>query len=379
MLNHLPKPHNLTLQWHITERCNWHCKHCYQEDSIKEELNTEQLFDVLEQYVFMIKQYNLPDYCARLNITGGEPFVRKDFFEFAERIGHYSNMFQWGMLSNGSFLTKEVIDKLKSFNISHYQVSMEGMEESNDKIRGKGSFKKVINALKMLVDAGIQAEVSLTLTKENVKEVPALVELLDSLGVNRLGTRRLIPYGRGSALSAGLLEPEELRGYYCSVMEINKRLRRKNSKLYITIGCESGIFNEQITLKQKHYCGIVDGRIIIVMSNGDVLPCRRLPIVVGNVLKQDLFEIYYCCNKLWELRNLNNAHPFCQKCTNFHQCFGGAKCVTYCYSNKLFIPDLQCWRFYKKIEQPEFFNKFEENIKKDLKLNCNLTCQMHQY
>lgn len=379
MIVHLRKPRSFTLQWHITERCNWHCKHCYQTDDCSEELTTEQLFNVLEQYLFLIKKWGIPKYCALINVTGGEPFVRKDFFELAEKLGYHSNMFRWGMLSNGSFITKGVAEKLKSFNIDHYQVSLEGAEEQNDEIRGKGSFKRVTNSIKTLAEAGIRTEVSLTLTKKNIKDIPVLVKLLAQLGVHLLGTRRLIPYGRGSELSDILLEPEELRDYYRSVMELNKSLKRKNSKLHVVIGCESGIFNEEIpSHRRKNYCGIIEGRILIVMANGDILPCRRLPIIIGNVLKQSLFEAYYSSDKLWELRNLNNAHQFCQNCNNFKQCFGGAKCVTYCYTSKLFIPDIQCWRFYKKLEKPEFFKRFDEDIKKELELHPVLTVEKNQ-
>lgn len=374
MINYLPKPRHFILQWHITERCNWNCKHCYQNKNyIKEELNTEQLFGILKQYIFLIKKWNLSKFLSRINITGGEPFVRKDFFKLAEKLGSHSNLFHWGILSNGSFITKDIAKKLKSFNIFRYQVSLEGLKETNEKIRGKGTFKKVINAIKLLVDAEIAVRVSLTLTKKNVKDIPALAELLDKLGVCHLGTRRLIPCGKGSALSDSLLEPKELRAYYKSVVEMNKNLRRKNSQLRVTIGCESGIFNDELpNNSHKKSCGVIDGRILIVMPNGDVLPCRRLPIVINNVLKQNLFEIYYTSNKLWELRNRNNAHPFCRSCKNFQQCFGGAKCVTYCYSNKLFIPDIQCWKFYKNLKKPEFFDKLKEDIKKELVL-CNVS------
>lgn len=375
MITYLPKPKNFILQWHITERCNWHCKHCYQSDDyIKQELSTEQLFDILKQYVSIVKHFNLPCEHAMINITGGEPFIRKDFFEFAEKLGSHSNLLKWGMLSNGSFITKEVAEKLKSLNISHYQVSLEGAEKTNDKIRGKNTFKQVLNSIRILVSTGILVDVSLTLTKQNMNDIPELVKILDELGVYRLGTRRIIPYGRGSSMSDDLLAPEELRKFYLDMVGINKRLIRKHSKLRVGPGCESGIFNDELLFRDKRYCGIVDGRIIIVMPNGDVLPCRRLPMVIGNVLKQSLFEIYYSSNKLWEMRNLNNAHVFCQNCKNFNQCFGGAKCINYCYANKIFIPDVQCWKFNKKLEKPETFYRFKEDIKKELKLNCVLTC-----
>jgi len=141
MINHLPKPRRFTLQWHITERCNWHCKHCYRnEDYIKDELSTEQLFDILEQYIFLIKKYNFPRGYNNINVAGGEPFIRKDFFEFVERLGRHSDLFSWGLLSNGSFLTKDVVKKLKRINIRSYQVSIEGTEKNNDEIRGEGTF-----------------------------------------------------------------------------------------------------------------------------------------------------------------------------------------------------------------------------------------------
>jgi len=374
MVNYLFKPMSFALQWHITERCNWNCKHCYQsEDYIKKELSIEQLFNIFEQYISLIKKWNLPKNRATINITGGEPFIRKDFFQLVEKLGNNSNNLNWGILSNGSFLTKKIVKKLKEFNLSRYQVSLEGNEKYNDEIRGKGSFKKVIESIKILVENNIRTIISLTLTKKNINDIPELVKLLDELGTNGIGTRRLIPYGKGSNLKNDLLEPEELKKYYHYTIETNKKLREKNSKLKISIGCESGIFNDELlTNKNKNYCGIVNGRIIIIMPNGDVLPCRRLPIIMGNITKKSLFEIYYSSNKLWELRNLNNAHPFCQKCSNFNQCFGGAKCVTYCYSNKLYIPDIQCWKYHKKLETPEFFKGLKDNPKKELKLHNTL-------
>jgi len=366
MINFLPKPKTFTLQWHITERCNSHCKHCYQSDDyIKDELNTNQLFKVLDQYIFLIKKWNLPRSHTRINITGGEPFIRSDFFKLAKKLGEYSHLFRWGLLSNGSFLTKENVKKLKKFKIVKYQLSLEGNKKNNDNIRGKGTFKKVINSIKLLTDENIDIGISLTLTKENVKDIPQLVEILDKLNVNRLSTRRLIPYGRGSNLKDILLEPNELRNHYLSVIEINKNLKRRNGKLRIGLGCESAFFNDEVPpFMRKNYCGLVDGRIIIVMPNGDVLPCRRLPLVVGNVLNKSLFEIYYNSNKLWESKNLNNISLFCQKCTNFSQCFGGAKCVAYSNSKKLVDSDNQCWKIYKQSNNNEIVGR----IKKELKL-----------
>ena len=79
------------------------------------------------------------------------------------------------------------------------------MEAKNDEIRGKGSFKKTIKAIKLLLNANVRTAVSFTLTKKNMKDVFPLIKLCKKLGVRSLGTRRLIPWGRGRQLKKYML------------------------------------------------------------------------------------------------------------------------------------------------------------------------------
>jgi radical SAM protein with 4Fe4S-binding SPASM domain len=361
------RPKTFTLQWHITERCNWHCKHCYQsEEYKKEELSLAQMKVVFNQYILLIKHLGIHRNSAFINVTGGEPFMRKDFFEFLKYLHKKGHLFNLGILSNGSFITKKNAKKLKSLGVSYYQISIEGLEEYNDSIRGKGSFKKIIRAIKILNSEGIRTHTSLTLTNDNIKDIPELCNILEKAGTHKINTRRLIPIGTGTQFKNQIIEPLALQNYYILSKKINENFKKEGKEFYIHIGCESGVFNDEVlNEKEKKNCAIIDGRIITVMSNGDVLPCRRLPVVIGNVINQNLFELWYSSNFLWELRNLNNAHPFCKKCKNFDSCFGGAKCLTYTYYNKFFVPDVQCWKFYKKIQNPDFFKYYIEPIGKD--------------
>ena len=74
------KPRSFHLQWHITERCNLRCRHCYQDPAfLKEEVGTKELIKILEDFIGQIKAWNLPKETVRISLTGGEPFVRKDF------------------------------------------------------------------------------------------------------------------------------------------------------------------------------------------------------------------------------------------------------------------------------------------------------------
>jgi MoaA/NifB/PqqE/SkfB family radical SAM enzyme len=197
MPKNLFKPQSSILQWHITERCNWRCKHCYQESYTTPEMNMEMLESVLNQYVNLVKKWQLPKNRVRIQITGGEPLLREDFFKFLAKVYNLSQYFHFTIMSNGSFVTKENAKILKLLGIKNFQVSLEGMEKTNDEIRGNGTFKKVLKAIEILVWFGIQPRVSVTLTKKNRSEIRELAKTLAPLGVKSIGARRIVPWGSG--------------------------------------------------------------------------------------------------------------------------------------------------------------------------------------
>jgi len=255
-------------------------------------------------------------------------------------------------MSNGSFLTKENVKILKLFRVDSFQISLEGTEKTNDEIRGKGSFRKILKAIEILVWAGIPARVSVTLSKKNRSEIKELAKILSPLGVKSIGARRIVPWGSGVQFKEDVLEPNELRNFYKEVEEINKELIKKGYDLKVVGGCENGIFNDEISaldLMSFNHCGVADGRILTILPNGDVLPCRRLPIKIGNLYEKSLEEIYY--SPLYEAwRNKKDAPNECRSCSNFENCFGGAKCVTYAMTGKT-APDVQCWKLFNNLEE----------------------------
>jgi radical SAM protein with 4Fe4S-binding SPASM domain len=352
MSNNSFQPNFLVFQWHITERCNWRCKHCYQESYTTPEMDLEKMQDVLNQYVGLLKKWQIPKIHARLQITGGEPFIRQDFFQFLGKVYKLSEHFHWTVMSNGSLLTKEKAKILKLFGIENLQVSLEGLEKTNDEIRGKGSFNKVLKAIEILVWAGISPRVSVTLTKKNRPEIRELAETLALLGVRAIGARRIVPWGSGTQLKDEVLEPHELREFYREVEEINKTMIKRNCELRVVGGCENGIFNDEISepgLMTFNHCGVADGRVMVILPNGNVLPCRRLPIKLGNLYEKSLEEIYY--SPLYEnWRNKKDITEGCHSCSNFDNCLGGAKCVTYAMTGKT-SPDVQCWKLFDNLEK----------------------------
>lgn len=335
-------PKSFRLQWHITERCNFRCLHCYQEKYDNPEVSLEQAEEILKQFVALIKKWKIPPNFVNLPITGGEPFLFKNFFPFLEKIYKYSENYQWVILSNGSLLNRENAKILKHFNISLFQVSLEGLEKNNDEIRGPGSFKKTLEAIKILVSEGIITTVSFTVTKKNKDDIFPLAELLAEMGVKAFWIRRLTPWGQGSGLTDLLLKPLELLELWGRIGKNNFRFVKSNAFLQIMASCDH-------TFLKGDYCPIFKGNTLAVLPNGDVYPCRRLPIKIGNIFENTLEEIYYS-DKIKELRDFGKTPDYCRKnCSNFRNCFGGARCVTYAYSGRLDVPDIQCPQAYRKL------------------------------
>ena len=341
------KPRSFHLQWHITERCNLSCKHCYQDPVlIKKELEIKDLVKILDSFIKQIKAWDLPKEAVRISFTGGEPLVKKDFPKLLQKCYENRDKFYYGILTNGTLLDKKKARELKKLKTDYVQVSLEGLEKTNDHIRGRGVFKKAIRAVRLLKKEKIAVNLSLTLSRVNLKDVPGVINLSRKLAVP-LGIRRLIPSGRGKNLKKFILTPKELRQIWHYIQRANKISGKR-----IGLGCEDGMLVQDFPDYQPGSCsaGYVS---FTVLPNADVYPCRRLPILSGNLLKQSFRDIYYNSRPLQKLRDLRNINDVCYSCPYYEKCLGGAKCVAFSYFKDTESPDPQCWRLFEKLPEPK--------------------------
>jgi radical SAM protein with 4Fe4S-binding SPASM domain len=135
-------------------------------------------------------------------------------------------------------------------------------------------------------------------------------------------------------------------------------------------GCENAIFNDEVlegALMNYGLCGVTEGNILTLMPDGDVLICRRYPVKIGNILKNSLREIYY--SPVYEkYRGENVEIPLeCYPCPNTKTCRGGAKCVTHALTGKT-VPDVQCWKLFKNLDESLRYFKKQTILKKLLLL-----------
>jgi radical SAM protein with 4Fe4S-binding SPASM domain len=354
-------PRSFHLQWHITERCNLSCKHCYFDQKfIKEELSKESLFKIFDKYIKQIKFWKLNKEKSRITFIGGEPFIREDFYELLQKAYDNSRVTDYGIATNGTLINKNSAIILKDLMVNYVQVSLEGRKAVNDSIRGKGSFIKAIRSLKILKKAGLNISISFTASKMNIEEIPYLIKIALNLGIKNLSVRRLVPIGRGKDIRKMLLTPEEIKRLYLYSAYANQK-----TGLKMDLGCESGIL-AQIPFFFPNRCSA--GYLSFsILPNGDIFPCRRLPLYAGNLLKESFNNIYYDSKIFKQLRNINNINSSCKNCPYFSECGGGAKCINYGYFQNPFSPDPQCWRLFKnlppalfKIEKEKKENKLDE-------------------
>ena len=161
----------------LTLRCNMQCIHCGSSagDQRVKELTTDEWLKVVK---------DLSDTgCKYITLLGGEPFLRKDWFEISK--GIKENDMKLTIISNGFLIDNDVVSKLKELDLYTLAISLDGASpETHDKIRQvKGSFEKCVNVLERLKEAGIKTSVITTLNKINYEDLPMMRSLLLDKGV----------------------------------------------------------------------------------------------------------------------------------------------------------------------------------------------------
>lgn len=334
----------IVLQWHITDRCNHQCRHCYQQPNIQhEELNQESLVNILEQFKellhYISRQHNHSSITGQINITGGEPFMRLDFMDVLEALSANKEFFSFAILTNGSFINRDIAHKLKKSNPQFVQLSVEGSETTHDNIRGAGDFIKTVQAIRELVQAKVRTYISFTAHRANYRDFEEVAALGKSLKVAKVWADRLIPVGRGQDLVNLVLTPQETQEFFEIMAAARNQLAR--SWFHTTeIDMQRGL--QFLVGGGLPYRCTAGDSLLAVMPNGDVYPCRRLPIKVGNVQQSSLLEIYTASEDLRKIREVTGS-PSCKQCWYERMCRGGLRCLSYALYGSLEKADPGCW------------------------------------
>ena len=207
--------------WNVTRRCNLKCVHCYahaEDRMFADELTTEQGRDLIDDLAL----FGVPV----VLFSGGEPLVRKDLPELAD----YA--VQKGMRAvistNGTLISAQTAKTLKDIGLSYVGISLDGMEEINDKFRGiRGAFRSALKGIENCQQAGIKVGLRFTINKFNVAEIPHIFDLLEAKDIPRVCFYHLVYSGRGSKLVEDDLSHDETRRAVDLIIDRTRRLHEK--------------------------------------------------------------------------------------------------------------------------------------------------------
>ena len=321
------------LQWHISEICNLKCLHCYQDGHKPIALSYQQLLLILEQYREFLKKLNVK---GHINLTGGEPLCSPYFFKLLDEFKKDKDLYTFSILTNGTLITDEIAKRISEYNPEYVQVSLEGGKKTNDYIRGKNVYKKVSTAIKYLKKYNIFVSISFTATKINYNEFPQVVKFAEKHNVDNVWSDRYIPLNENDDVD--LQMSKEDTANYLRIMEDERiRLKLKRSKTNIAM---YRALQFQMTNDYPYTC-TAGKSLLTVMENGDLVPCRRMPIVVGNILNDNMYDLYKNSRILKELQN-DITPDDCKKCEYSTKCSGGLKCLTYAIYKDLNHKDVGC-------------------------------------
>ncbi len=326
-------------QWITTAICNLRCTHCYGAFGLpgKDELNTEEGKSVLKQFKKLVTSVGLsPD----IHFSGGEPLLRRDIYElisYAKSIG-----INVTILSNGTLINLDRAKSLEQSGVSKIQISFEGSNrETHEFIRGKNTFVKSLNAVKILKEnTNIDVSMAMTVMKSNLNEAESFVELCKEMRADRAVFHRFVPMGRGENISNQELTIAENKKFVEKYVELEENFGKKFVQ-YTDPLLYPVEFGEETNELELGGCSIGFSALSI-NYNGDVYPCPRVPFVIGNVRKNTLEEIWNNSAVLDKLRNRNNLKGKCGNCSFRFQC-GGCRAVAFAVENDLFATDPGCW------------------------------------
>jgi radical SAM protein with 4Fe4S-binding SPASM domain len=331
------KPFEFFVQWHLTENCNLWCRHCYQGERSSEEMHITEMKRVVGEVSDMIKDWSDTfgiAFSPSMNITGGEPFLKKDLFEILGEIKKRG--FKVSLLTNGTLVSRDRAKKLADLGIDGVQISIEGPEDVHDAIRGSGNFSASRDGIEHLVDAKLPVTLNVTLSAVNASSMKKIVALGSHMGARRIGFSRLVPTGKGRSMLSQMLDREQVKETYQTIFALEHngveivtgdpiasqmRKRRTGDAGSIAVsGCSAGVAG------------------LTILPNGNITPCRRLPLSLGNVMKDSLREIWSTSPILDALRDRSRYKGKCRTCRHWAHC-RGCRAISYAWARSRGVDD----------------------------------------
>lgn len=314
------KPPLRTLFLELTLRCNENCIHCGSRcNEVKsEELSLEEYRKILDD---VKRDFDISK--IMLNITGGEPLLRRDFFDimaYANELGY-----KWGMTSNAILIDDEIAKKLHECGMKTISVSLDGLKDTHDRLRGrKGAFDDAVRGINALIDNGNFQHVQVTtvINHRNFCELEAMFEWLEGVDIDSWRVINIEPMGRAKEHPELVLTDDEYRKLF-------EFIKEKRCQGYpVSYGCSHYLGMEyEREVRDWYFLCNAGFYTASIMANGDIGACldieRRPELIQGNIKKDSLRDVWDNRFKMFR-KNLSCLNSKCTECSEERFCHGGA-------------------------------------------------------
>jgi len=276
------------IQWHITESCNLRCKHCYQEKfEQKEDLSFEEIQKLFNHLIQFLRDKNRK---LTVDITGGEPLLHKDFWKILDMLEENNTVSRCGIITNGTLLDKNTIKLLSEVKkLKVIKVSCEGVEKNVYEYFRHFPFEKFLNTLENLSNFHGEKLLIFTLFETNADQVMKLFETIEKFNLDGFIVERFFPMGKGYQLKDLTIHKKTWKTVIknlfeaCDILWDPEIVSQYRGFKVLKKNSEYQLFGAPCIIG-KDGCAI--------MHNGDVYPCRRFPLKIGNAVLEPFEKIW---------------------------------------------------------------------------------------
>jgi radical SAM protein with 4Fe4S-binding SPASM domain len=337
------------LPWRCTQACTSSCLHCgfASNPPASDALGTKEVMRIVDEIYDFGATY--------LGLSGGEPLLRKDLPEiigYAKKTG-----LNVSLLTNGCFVDGKIFDNLVRHRV-RVSISVDGTEEINDAIRGKGAYAKAVSAMEKTSKAGLLDCLVATLanidsTRNNVtsEDMEHVIQLAEEYGARWVVIHGFIPFNRTKEHLAKAPSPQQYEKIWNDIYDLSLKYKGKPEvnvycPFFARVAKQRGMpnFDDWFNNFFLGKCAIA-GKYISVIENGDVIPCSfndriRLGNVQDKPLKQiwDELQTSEFALKLRDRRNLKGKCGVCE----YREICGGCRTRAEMYTGDLLESDPAC-------------------------------------
>ena len=319
----------ICLTWELTYACNLACVHCLSSSGRRDprELSTSEAKALIDEMAELKIFY--------VNIGGGEPMIRSDFFEIIDHCVDRGVGVKFS--TNGTRLDAEKAERLAKSDYVDVQISLDGADAvTNDAVRGEGSYDAAIQAMENLVAANfVQFKISVVMTRHNIPQLDAFEALADHYGA-QLRLTRLRPSGRGADTW------DELHPTAGQQRELYDWLITRTNVLTGDSFFHLSAFGD--ALDGLNLCGA--GRVVCLIDPvGDVYACPFVihdEFLAGNVRDPGAFTSVWRDSDLFRSLREPSSAGACASCGSYDACQGGCMAAKFFTGIPLDGPDPEC-------------------------------------